>query len=183
MPAVTRSIAKKLAESNSMLIRDTLENPFVLSIISTGLDTLDLVNLKLVSKDEQFNQILSSKLNSIKIHKERTNSVVCTTSKLMNEFSKAKGLDKRLSKLRRLFEFLLESQWFLNEHQKFKNAVEQKLFSFIAECEQFAPDAVKYLCSLFDLKQPTYYFNSKIGKRQYGMFDTQNIFKEIPIIV
>lgn len=168
-----------MEQRNAFLFKETLENPCVLSMITQSLRVKDLVNLKLLSKDHRFNEVLSDKLNSIKKRKDDVLYITRKTIVLMDEVKKSKGSTQRQVKIRFLFDFLLEHKWFVHDHPRFSTVIEKKLFEFIEDCQEFTSDAVKYLSLFFNLKPPAYYYNSQLRKTQYGMFDTNKNFKEI----
>ena len=89
MPVVTRSQLRKMLPECTRRFKETIENPCVLQVILGNLKKEDIANMKCVSKDERYNDVLDRKLKEIwedkecvskvtKYIKERLDKTECT---------------------------------------------------------------------------------------------------------
>ncbi len=188
MPVITRSQAKKIRheelkymEKNTQIFKVTLESDAcVIDQICSHLSAKDLINFKMLSKDSRFNDVISYKLQKLRDHKRKTDYVVKKMKNFMADCEKTKGTSKKIKKCDIIFQFLSKHKWFLQEHEIFRNVVENKLFQFIAESDKgYSTRCIEHLNTLFNLLPPSEYYDSKKGIKLYGMFNTKNQFIHI----
>lgn len=154
--------------------QDTMENPCVLSLIARKLDIQDLVCLKQVSKDFRFNDVIQQRLTQIHQEDIRIKQVIGDLHKRVRELSDIASGEARIPTIVYIFDTVCENKWLL-DFGKIKNMLYTKLIEFTKD-PLFREHGVKYFTPLFGLKAPHTYYNSKLGRAQFGTMDTNGAF-------
>ena len=176
MPAVTRSQQKIICTRK---FKTTIEEPCVLNIIVHHLSATDLVNMKHVSKDSRYVDVLNKKLTEIKEHKLKTKTVIHKVKSYLDTIENTRGVHNKIVLINQQFEFLCENKWFLEENENFYNAVHKKIFELIYQHSAWQNNGVDFLIKLFNVKPPRDYYDSKSGLLVYGMFDINKKFVKL----
>lgn len=177
MPVVTRSQHKIIQTKNTLMFKKTLENPCVLQNIISNLDMRDLINMKRLSKDSQFNDEINHKMQKIQAHKQRVKNVSATIKHHLDEIEDTNGVNNKLRVVNNMYTFICENKWFVDEQRQFAVVVHTKLFELMKQQpSEFQKSGIQYLNKLFNVKPPKDYYNSRTGLSQFGLFDMNNKF-------
>ena len=180
MPVVTRSQKrhKEMLECTRQF-ENTIANPCVLQLIVDNLSEQDMVALKQVSKDVQFNDVIDQKLKKILDRKQRINKCIKKVKNYLDHVSNLYYKQDKLVIVNKMYQYLCANKWFVDHHTGFAEQVHSKLFETILDHPVFLKNGVKYLGKLYGLTPPKNYYNSKLSLSQYGMFDKDNNFIEL----
>lgn len=181
MPVTTRSQHRqaRMIESTRRF-EETVANPCVLQVIVQNLSERDLVALKQVSKDAQLVDVVDQKLKRALDRRNRINKAIKKVKNYMTHVMSLYYKDDKVFVMNRLYQYLCANRWFVDDHPSFAEKVYIKLFELLEECPESRQNWVRYLGKLFDLKPPKDYYDSKQGLSQYGMFDKNGKFVEMP---
>ena len=180
MPVVTRSQYRlKVVPECTRQFKETIENPCVLQMILGNLKKEDIANMKCVSKDERYNDVLDRKLKEIREEKERVSTVTTYIKKRLDETERSRSKANKIRVIIETYDYICKNMWFIRRFPRFGNVVHNKLFELIWEHPPFKTDALKYLERMFDLKPPRDYYDSQMGRLRYGMFDKDRKFVDI----
>ena len=176
MPVTTRAQYRARIPECTRIFKETIENPCIVHLIINHLDEHDMISMKQVSKDSRFNDVIDHKLKKVRSDKNKLKTVILNVKQYLTKVEDTDGCKSKIIILNKMFEFLCNNKWFLRDNPPFNKAVHRKLFELIVQYPPFQEDAIEYLKTLFDLKPPMDYYNSKLGVAQYGMFDIENNF-------
>lgn len=180
MPVVTRSQKRRTEMSEcTRRFEYTVANPCVLQLIVDNLSEQDIVALKQVSKDIQFNDVIDHNLKRMLYRKQRINKCIKKVKNYLDHVSSLYHKQDKLVIVNKMFQYLCANKWFVEHHPGFSYQVHSKLFETILDHPVFIKNGVKYLGKLYGLMPPKYYYNSKLGLSKYGMFDKDNNFIEL----
>jgi len=180
MPVVTRSQYRlKVVPECTRQFKDTLENPCVLHVILGNLNQVDIVNMKCLSKDERYNDVIDTKLKEIQEDKERISTVTKYIRERLNKCERIRATEKKLKLVIEIYEYICENIWFIRRFKAFNNVVHYKLFQLISEHPPFKENGLKYLEKIYDLKPPKDYYDHQKGRLRYGMFDKNGTFVDM----
>jgi cysteinyl-tRNA synthetase len=180
MPVITRSQYRlKVVPECTRQFKDTLENPCVLQVILGNLNQMDIANMKCLSKDERYNDVIDMKLKEIKEDKKRISTVTNYIKKRLNKCERIRATEKKLKSVIEIYEYICENIWFIRRFKVFNDVVHNKLFQLISEHPPFKENGLKYLEKIYDLKPPKDYYDSQKGRLRYGMIDKNGTFVDM----
>lgn len=176
MPVITRSQQKIILTQK---FKTTIEEPCVLQLIVSHLNSHDLINMRCLSRDDRYTEVINDKLNALKEKKIKNNTVIDKVKYYLNKIEKTKGVNEKIVFVNKNFEFLCENKWFLEEHKKFSDVVHNKIIQLMYEHSKWQNNGVDFLIKLFNVKSPRDYYDSEAGISKYGLFDIHNQFVEL----
>ena len=174
MPVVTRSQSKLIAIKTAEMFKVTIEDPCILQGILGKLDKRDVANMKLVSKDAQFNDVVDWKLQKLLEEKKEHDNVIEIVQNYINLVANTENKDNKIDLVTELYEYLCNNRWFLDRHKKFSKVVYNKVLEFMKEhyeSKKLIECLVKYLVNVCDFKPPADYYDSQTNKARYGSFN------------
>lgn len=160
----------------------TITNPCVLHLIIENLSVQDIIAMKQISKDLQFNDVIDYKLKKIQKYKQKVHK---TAKKIGNYLIHIESLylnKEKINVMNEMFQFLCSNKWFVEECPQFAKVTHNKLFELITSPKEIrhleeseklniTNSCIKYLIKLYNLEPPRLYYNSKLDIIQYSMFD------------
>lgn len=180
MPVITRSQYRlKVVPECTRQFKNTIENPCVLQMILRNLNQVDIANMKCLSKDGRYNDVIDNKLKELREDKESVSTVTKYIKKRLDKCEGFRSKEKKIKMTIEIYEYICENIWFIRRFKSFNEEVHNKLFQLILEHPPFKNDALKYLVRIYDLKPPKDYYDSQIGHSRYGMFDKNMKFVDI----
>ena len=161
---------------------ETITNPCVLNLIIENLSEQDMIAMKQISKDSQFNDVIDYKLKKIKKYRQKVQKIVKKIGNYLIHIESLYLNKEKINVMNKMFQFLCINKWFIKEYQQFAKVTHDKLFELITSPKEIRHleeseklnvnnNCIKYLIKLYDLKPPTNYYNSKLDIIQYGMVD------------
>ena len=179
MPVTTRLQLRKMLPECTRQFKETIENPCVLQVILGNLKKEDIANMKCLSKDERYNDVIDNKLKALREDKKRVLKVTKYIKKRLDKTERTKKSAKKYTYTIEIYEYICENLWFIRRYDKFNEVVHNKLFQLMSEHPPFKADGLKYLEKLYGLKPPMDYYDSKQGLSRYGMFNKNGEFVDI----
>lgn len=180
MPVITRSQYRhKIVPECTRQFKETMENPCVLHIILGKLDKADIANMKCLSKDERYNDVIDKELKEIRQDKERISIVTGYIKRRLDQCERIESKEQKIKLTIEIYEYICENIWFVRRFKSFNDAVHNKLFQLMSEHPPFKDDGLKYLERIYKLKPPKDYYDSQTGRSRYGMFDKNRKFVDI----
>ncbi len=175
MPMITRY------QHNAALYADVLENPLILQNIFQHLQANDTLNIVITNasftKEERFQDILSGFLKEKKqdYDKKMLRKMKIDCVKNMHSFldtfqtmqQVGSSNNQLLKQLYRMYDYLIENKWFIEQTLKFAKIIEKKILDYL-HFDEFLETNLNYLKLLFDIDQ---------------QFETNDIGNEIRFII
>ena len=180
MPVITRSQKKIMcAQIVTQKIKTTLEEPVILQVIVSNLKENDLINMRFLSKDERYTEVINDKLNELKEKKMKNKIVIDKIKNYLHLIEITKDCNKQIQIINQNFEFLSENMWFLEEHKRLIDVVHNKIVQLMYKHSKWQNDGVGFLIKMFNVKPPRDYYDSETGLTKYGLYDVHNNFVEL----
>tara|TARA_Y100000389_G_scaffold131092_1_gene128544 strand:- start:33 stop:581 length:549 start_codon:yes stop_codon:yes gene_type:complete len=168
-------------QHNAALYADVLENPLILQNIFQHLQANDTLNIVITNasftKEERFQDILSGFLKEKKqdYDKKMLRKMKIDCVKNMHSFldtfqtmqQVGSSNNQLLKQLYRMYDYLIENKWFIEQTLKFAKIIEKKILDYL-HFDEFLETNLNYLKLLFDIDQ---------------QFETNDIGNEIRFII
>lgn len=160
MPVTTRY------QHNAALYADVLENPLILQNIFQHLRAKDTLNVMITNapftKEERFKDILNRFLDEKKeiyekeVQKKRFDDCMTNIKSFINTFETMQharsSITQLITQLCRLYDYLFENKWFMEEYSKFAKVVEKQIIGHL-HMTDFLLHGLKYMRQLFDISE------------------------------